>query len=82
MHICISSMRKQVNHAPPDDVKMKVSYRGMKLSICFNSSSHVFKRCVAADHQFISSNDLRGFGRNYQRSKSIVECAIALKLFN
>ena len=35
MHI-ISSMRKQVNRALPDDVKMIVSYTGEKLSTCFN----------------------------------------------
>ena len=35
MHIT-SSMRKQVNHALPDDVKMIVSYTGKKLSTCFN----------------------------------------------
>ena len=97
MHI-ISSLRKQVNCALPDDVKMIVFYTGKKLGTCFNmkdktvfnhendivyyakcpeeycphdyvsesgrrvlermkdhngrgTSSHVFKHCVAADHQ-------------------------------
>ena len=35
MHI-ISSVRKQVNRALPDDVKMIVSYTGKILSTCFN----------------------------------------------
>ena len=35
LHI-ISSMRKQVNGALPDDIKIIVSYRGKKLSACFN----------------------------------------------
>ena len=35
MHI-ISSVRKQVNRALPDDVKMIVSYTGKTLSTCFN----------------------------------------------
>ena len=35
MHL-ISSMRKQVNRAFPDDVKMIVSYTGKKLGTCFN----------------------------------------------
>ena len=35
MHI-ISSMRKQVNRALPDDVKMTVSYIAKKRGTCFN----------------------------------------------
>ena len=35
MHI-ISSMRKRVNRALPDDAKITVSYAGKKLSTCFN----------------------------------------------
>ena len=35
MHI-ISSIRNQVNHAPPDDVKMMASYEDNKLSKYFN----------------------------------------------
>ena len=35
MHIIIS-LRKQVNRALPDDVKMMVSYAGKKLNTCFN----------------------------------------------
>ena len=99
MHI-INSMRKQVNHALPDDVKMMVSYTGKNLSTCFNvkdktvfnhehdivyyakcpeksclhdyvgelgrrvleqvkahngrdTSCHIFKHCVTADHQIL-----------------------------
>ena len=35
MHI-ISSLRKQVNRALPDDVKMMVFYAVKKLNTCFN----------------------------------------------
>ena len=35
MHI-ISSMQRQANQVPPDDVIMMVSYTGEKLSTCFN----------------------------------------------
>ena len=108
MHL-ISSMRKQVNRAFPDDVKMIVSFTGKKLGTCFDVkeitvfnhehyivyyakcpeescphdhvgesgrrmlgrvkdhngrdiSSHIFKHCVAADHQFVSCDDLRIVG--------------------
>ena len=35
MHFINSSMRKQVNDALPDDVKMIVLYIGKRLSTCF-----------------------------------------------
>ena len=128
MHI-ISSLRKQVNCALPDDVKMIVFYTGKKLGTCFNmkdktvfnhendivyyakcpeeycphdyvsesgrrvlermkdhngrgTSSHVFKHCVAADHQFVSCDDLRIVGGNYLNKKQkqkIVE-ALLIKI--
>ena len=30
---------------------------------CRDTSSHIFKHCVAADHQFVFRDDLRIFGR-------------------
>ena len=108
MHL-ISSMRKQVSRAFPDDIKMIVSYTDKKLGTCFglkeitvfnhehyivyyikcpeescphdhvgdsgrrmlervkdhngrDISSHIFKHSVAADHQFVSCDDLRIVG--------------------
>ena len=140
MHI-VSSMRKLVNRALLDDVKMMVSYTSKKFSTCFNvkdktvfnhehdnvyyakcpekscphdyvgesgrrmfervkdhigrdTSSHIFKHCVAADHQLVSSDDLRIVGRNYRNNKwkrkiaeallslNVQEKSVALKLFN
>ena len=115
MHI-ISSMRKRVNRALPDDVKITVSYAGKKLSTCFNvkgktvfnhehdivyyakcpekfcphdyvsesgkrvlervkdhngrdTSSHIFKHCVADDYQFVSCDGLKIVGRNYRNNR-------------
>ena len=126
MHI-ISSVRKQVNRALPDDVKIIVSYTGKKLSACFNvkdktvfnhdnvfyakcpeescphdyvgesgrrvlervkdhngrdTSSHIFKHCIAADHQFVFRDDLRIGGRNYRNNKRKRKIAEALLIKN
>ena len=122
-------MRKQVNCAVPDDVKMIVSYTSKKLSTCFNvkdktvfnheydivyyakcpeescphdyvgesgrrvlervkdhngrdTSSHIFKHGVAADHQFVSYDDLRITGKNYRSNKRKRKIAEALLIKN
>ena len=36
---------------------------------CRDTSSHIFKHCVAADHQFVFRDDLRIVGRNYRNNK-------------
>ena len=125
----VNSMRNEVNHALPDDVKVTVSYIVQELSICFsvkdktvfnhehdiayhgkcpeksyshdyigesgrrvlnqvtdhndrNTFSHIFKHCVAADHQFLSSDDLRIVGRNYKNNKGKQKIAEALLIKN
>ena len=127
--LVISSMRRQVNHAFPDEAKIIVSYTGKKLGTCFNAkdinlfnhehdivyytkcpeescshdyvgesgrrvleqvkdhdgrdtSSHIFKHCVAADRQFVSCNDLRTVGRNYCNNKRKRKIAEALLIKN
>ena len=63
-----------------------------------DNSCHIFKHCVAADHQLVSCDDLRIVGRNYRNNKrkiaetllmknlkpslNVQEKAVALKLFN
>ena len=45
-------------------------------------SSHIFKHCVAADHQFVSGDDLRIVGRNYCCNKRKQKIAEALLIKN
>ena len=45
-------------------------------------SSHIFKHFIAADHQFVSCDDLRIVGRNYHNYKRARKIAEALLIKN
>ena len=47
-----------------------------------DTSSHIFKHCVAADHQFVSCDDLRIVGRNYRNNKRKRKITEALLIKN
>ena len=47
-----------------------------------DTSSHVFKHYVAADHQFVSCDDLRIVGKNYHNKKRKQEIAEVLLIKN
>ena len=47
-----------------------------------DTSSHIFKHCVAADHQFVSGDNLRIVGRNYCNNKRKQKIAEALLIKN
>ena len=47
-----------------------------------DTSSHIFKHCVVADHQFVSYDDLRIVGRNYRNNKRKRKIAKALLIKN
>ena len=46
-----------------------------------DSSSHIFKYCVAADHQYVSRGDLKSVGRNcrYNKRKRKITEALLIK---
>ena len=47
-----------------------------------DTSSHIFKHCVAADHYVVSCNDLRLVRRNYHNNKRKGKIAEALLIKN
>ena len=47
-----------------------------------DTSSHIFKHCVAADHLFVSFDDLRTAGRNYRNNKRKWKIADSLLIKN
>ena len=47
-----------------------------------DTSSLIFKHCVAADHQFVSCDDLRIVGRNYRNNKRKRKITEALLIKN
>ena len=47
-----------------------------------DTSSHIFKHCVADDHQFFSCDDLKIVGRNYRSNKRKRKLAEALLIKN
>ena len=47
-----------------------------------DTSSHIFKHGVAADHQFVSCDDLRIIGGNYRNNKRKRKIAEALLIKN
>ena len=47
-----------------------------------DNSCHIFKHCVAADHQFVSCGNLRIVGRNYGNNKQKWKIAEALLMKN
>ena len=47
-----------------------------------DTSSHIFKHCVADDHQFIFCDDLKVVGRNYPNNKRKRKIAEALLIKN
>ena len=47
-----------------------------------DTSSHNFKHCVVADHQFVSCDDLRIVGRNYYKDKQKQKIEEALSIKN
>ena len=47
-----------------------------------DTSSHIFKHCVVADHRFVSYDDLRIAGRNYRNNKRKRKIAKALLIKN
>ena len=47
-----------------------------------DTSSHIFKHCVAADHQFVSCDDLRIVGRNHRNNKRKRKITEALLIKN
>ena len=49
---------------------------------CRDTSSHIFKHCVATDHQFVSCNELRFAGRNYGNNKRKQKIAEVLLIKN
>ena len=49
---------------------------------CRDTSSHIFKHCVATDHQFVSCNELRFVGRNYGNNKRKRKIAEVLLIKN
>ena len=47
-----------------------------------DNSCHIFKHCVAADHQLVSCDDLRIVGRNYRNNKRKRKIAETLLMKN
>ena len=47
-----------------------------------DNSCDIFKRCVAADHQLVSCDDLRIVGRNYHNNKRKRKIAETLLMKN
>ena len=47
-----------------------------------DTSSLIFKHCVATDHQFVSCDDLRIVGRNYRNNKRKRKITEALLIKN
>ena len=47
-----------------------------------DTSSHTFEHCAAADHQFVSWDNLRIVGRNYRNNKRARKIAEALLIKN
>ena len=49
---------------------------------CRDTSTYLFKHCVAADHRLVSCDDLRIVGRNYHNNKQKRKIAEALLIEN
>ena len=47
-----------------------------------DTSSHIFKHCVVADHQFVSYDDLIIVGRNYRNNEPKRKIVKALLITN
>ena len=47
-----------------------------------DTSSHIFKHCIVADHQFVSCDDLRIVVRNYGNNKRKQKVAEAILIKN